>query len=153
MDSQPLYRKIFMDLLKGIRTGEYQPGARVPSEMELAEMYHVSRITSKKALEMLSDGGYVMRKPGKGTFVLEFDPKMDREESGELEEEKPKAAPSMPLIGVIMDGFGTRFSCELLQGLEYECQRRGMLMMFRLTYGSVEAETQALHDMIKRGSF
>ena len=65
MDSQPLYRKIFMDLLKGIRTGEYQPGARVPSEMELAEMYHVSRITSKKALEMLSDGGYVMRKPGK----------------------------------------------------------------------------------------
>lgn len=152
MDSQPLYRKIFMDLLKGIRTGEYQPGARVPSEMELAEMYHVSRITSKKALEMLSDGGYVMRKPGKGTFVLEFDPKMDREESGELEEEKPKAAPSMPLIGVIMDGFGTRFSCELLQGLEYECQRRGMLMMFRLTYGSVEAETQALHDMIKAGA-
>ena len=46
MDSQPLYRKIFMDLLKGIRTGEYQPGARVPSEMDLAEMYHVSRITS-----------------------------------------------------------------------------------------------------------
>ena len=70
MDShQPLYQKIFNDLTTGIRNGAWQDGDRLPSEKELAEQYGVSRITSKKALEMLADAGCIVRMPGKGSFV------------------------------------------------------------------------------------
>ena len=67
MAGEILYRKIFDDLLNGIRSGVYPSGTRLPSEIELAEKYGVSRITSKKALEMLADRDMVLRRPGKGT--------------------------------------------------------------------------------------
>ena len=53
MEKEYFYRKIYSDLLQGIKTGSFPPGSRVPSEKELAEQYGVSRITTKKALEMV----------------------------------------------------------------------------------------------------
>ena len=44
----------------------------------LMEQYNVSRITSKKALEMLADRNIIVRMPGKGSFVLEEN-EQDRE--------------------------------------------------------------------------
>lgn len=41
----------------------------VPSERELMEMFKVSRITAKKALDDLVKEGYLYRVQGKGTFV------------------------------------------------------------------------------------
>ena len=48
-----MYKKIYDDLLEAIEKGIYPPGSKLPSEKELMEQYNVSRITSKKALEML----------------------------------------------------------------------------------------------------
>ena len=50
-----MYKKIYDDLLEAIEKGIYSPGSKLPSEKELMEQYNVSRITSKKALEMLAD--------------------------------------------------------------------------------------------------
>ncbi len=50
-----MYKKIYDDLLEAIEKGIYPPGSKLPSEKELMEQYNVSRITSKKALEMLAD--------------------------------------------------------------------------------------------------
>lgn len=71
MEKELLYQKIYNDLLQGIRSQKYPPGSRLPSEKELAEQYGVSRITSKKALEMLADRNLITRRPGKGSYVLE----------------------------------------------------------------------------------
>lgn len=54
MKRDPLYLKIYNDLLAGIKNGTYASGSRLPSEKELSSNYDVSRITSKKALEMLA---------------------------------------------------------------------------------------------------
>lgn len=48
-----MYERIYGDLLAKIQSGDYQPGDRLPSEKELAEFYGVSRITAKKAMDML----------------------------------------------------------------------------------------------------
>lgn len=48
---------------------ELQPGARIPSEKELAENFGVSRNTVREALLSLWDEGLVVRKWGVGTFV------------------------------------------------------------------------------------
>ena len=63
------YNKIYIDLLNEIKTGVYKPGDQLPTELEISERYNVSRITSKKAIELLSQDGLVTRIPGKGTFV------------------------------------------------------------------------------------
>ena len=49
-----MYERIYGDLLAKIQSGDYQPGDRLPSEKESAEFYGVSRITAKKAMDMLA---------------------------------------------------------------------------------------------------
>ena len=47
---------------------EYDRGDRVPSEIELAAQFGVSRVTLQRALAQLVDDGVVVRVQGKGTF-------------------------------------------------------------------------------------
>ena len=70
-DSRPIYERIFETLREEIIQRKYNVGDRVPSEKELADEYNVSRITSKKALEMLAEERLIVRKPGRGSFVME----------------------------------------------------------------------------------
>lgn len=58
------------DLLASrIRSQEYAPGARLPSESELALQLGVSRATVRSALARLATQGLVLRKQGDGTYV------------------------------------------------------------------------------------
>ena len=68
-NKEPLYQQIVEALLEQIRDGRLEPGARVPSQNELAKMYGVSEITSRRALRELEERGAVRRIRGKGTFV------------------------------------------------------------------------------------
>ena len=71
MKQIPLYEQIYEEIREKIEERGYRVGDRLPSEKELSEQYHVSRITSKKAVELLAEEGLVTRIPGKGTFVIE----------------------------------------------------------------------------------
>lgn len=65
----PLYRRIHDDLQRKIEAGEYKPGDRLPSELELTRQYGVSRITSRQALDLLCSEGLLIRRQGMGSFV------------------------------------------------------------------------------------
>ena len=67
----PLYKQLEELLLTEIENGALKSGTRLPTEIELSEQYHVSRVTVRKALAALSDAGYLERKSGKGTFIAE----------------------------------------------------------------------------------
>ena len=149
MALEVMYKIIFDDLLEKIQNGQYEIGSRLPSEKELAEEYGVSRITSKKALEMLSDRGLVTRKPGKGTFVM--NQAMADSIDEDSEPETREIQKNIPAIGVLFDSVGTNFGVDILLGMEYECRRRGIMMMLRLTYGSLEEENRAVKDMLQAG--
>ena len=43
----------------------------LPTENELSEQYHVSRVTVRKAFAALDSQGYLGKKSGKGTFIAE----------------------------------------------------------------------------------
>lgn len=144
MKQPPLYEQIYGEMLEKIRKGEFCAGDRLPSEKELSERYHVSRITSKKALEMLADEGLAVRMPGKGSFVSEKNPVMEVYAVG-LEETKQN------MIGVILDGFGPSFGCQLLSSIEEECQQQGFSMVLHCSYGKMEEETRAIGQMRQMG--
>ena len=45
-------------------------GQKIPSELKLAEHYHVSRATIREVLQKLEFEGYLIRKKGSGTYLL-----------------------------------------------------------------------------------
>ena len=54
----PLHYQIYLDLLKKIQTGVLKAGEKLPTEAELEEMYGVSRITVRGAIEMLAQSPF-----------------------------------------------------------------------------------------------
>jgi GntR family transcriptional regulator len=65
-----MYAQIAAILESAIQLGELQPDQKIPTEAELMETYNVSRMTSRQAIEILHEKGLVVRKQGKGTFVI-----------------------------------------------------------------------------------
>ncbi|WP_262316197.1 GntR family transcriptional regulator [Lacticaseibacillus parakribbianus] len=63
------YQELFDQLRTAILRGEYAPDALLPSENALAIRYHVSRITTKRALNELVKADLIYRVQGKGSFV------------------------------------------------------------------------------------
>lgn len=73
----PLYQQLMEKISAKIASGEYQPGDKLPPEIELAKQNQVSVITARKALDELARQGHVERRQGKGTFVAK--PKYGRD--------------------------------------------------------------------------
>ena len=65
----PLYHRIYAVMRERIVKDYYRSDVAIPSEAELAESFSVSRITIRKAMEMLTTEGLVTRTRGKGTFI------------------------------------------------------------------------------------
>ena len=64
-----LYYQLKESLLQKIQDETWKPGQKIPTERELCEMYGVSRITVRKALDDLQNEDYLYRIQGKGTYV------------------------------------------------------------------------------------
>lgn len=65
----PLYIQLQDIIIKKIDEKEYLPGEMIPSERRMAETYGVNRMTVKRAVSKLVEQGYLISKPGAGTFV------------------------------------------------------------------------------------
>lgn len=65
----PLYYQIKEDILHRINNGDLAIDTKLPSEIDLAAQYGVSRPTMRQALAELMQEGYLQRKKGRGTFV------------------------------------------------------------------------------------
>lgn len=63
------YRAIADDLRRRVESGELGTGHLLPSESELSGAYEVSRVTVRKALELLRDEGLIDSRQGFGWFV------------------------------------------------------------------------------------
>ncbi|MDD3139734.1 MAG: GntR family transcriptional regulator [Lachnospiraceae bacterium] len=65
----PLYKQLESILIEQIESGVLSIGSKLPTEDELSKEYNISRVTVRKAMEALTNGCFIERKPGKGTFV------------------------------------------------------------------------------------
>ena len=57
-------------IIEKIKTGELQPGDKIPSENELIKNYTISNTTARKILLEIESKGWARRIKGKGTYVL-----------------------------------------------------------------------------------
>ncbi|WP_313584951.1 GntR family transcriptional regulator [Lacrimispora sp.] len=72
-DAIPLYSHIAEDLRLKILSEEWKPGDRIPAELVLCELYHVSRITIRKSIDELVRENLLFRERAKGTFVCDWE--------------------------------------------------------------------------------
>lgn len=68
-EASPLYKQLQETILESINNGTLKPGDKLPTEVELSKKNNVSRVTVRAALESLTSEGYLVRIPGKGTFI------------------------------------------------------------------------------------
>lgn len=61
-----LYDIVFQDIINHV----YKVGDRIPSETELMKRYDVSRITARRAMEMLAANGLIEKRRGFGSVVI-----------------------------------------------------------------------------------
>lgn len=66
---QPIYRQV-ADVLEDMIVKNYKTGDYLPSENELALFFKINRHTVRRALDSLVAAGYVLRRKGKGTLVI-----------------------------------------------------------------------------------
>ncbi|MFC3746406.1 GntR family transcriptional regulator [Paenibacillus sp. GCM10012306] len=153
--SKPMYEKIFDEVKQDIVTQVYKLGERVPSEKELAEAYNVSRITSKKALELLAAERLIVRKPGRGSFVA--DPVHDyiEEEAPSVEHPDESSAKfadqEQKTIGLIITDFGNSYGTGLIYGMEQASRDKDCFLVLRRTFGIPENEEQSIQKLLGLG--
>lgn len=71
---RPLYAQVRERLIERIRSGEWKPGQLIANEFEIAAEFGVSQGTARKAIGDLAAEGLVVRRQGRGTFVVEHTP-------------------------------------------------------------------------------
>lgn len=69
-DTEFLYLKLVNNLKEQILSGFIRPGDFLLSEFEMAKHYGLSRASVRKSLEILTNEGFVVKKPGQGTMVI-----------------------------------------------------------------------------------
>ncbi|KAB8127032.1 GntR family transcriptional regulator [Gracilibacillus oryzae] len=137
-----LYEQVYESLKEEIISAKYKIGDKIPSENELAEAFQVSRITSKKALEMLVNEGFVYRQRGKGTFVA----KQRSDNKGinhSLKMEKP-------LFGLIITSFTDSFGSGLIHYIEEESDGKCFIVLKR-SQGDPEREERIVKELLDYG--
>ena len=110
-----LYREIYQAIREQIASGELGPEDKLPTEDELARRYSVSKITVKKALEMLKDDGLILRVQGRGTFVRKIEPVESARET----------PPRSRLIGLVLEHVSSSFGLNMMYYIDRRLDAAG----------------------------
>jgi GntR family transcriptional regulator len=73
----PLYYQLAQIIMNKIRSGDYPPKSKIPSEPELSKEYSLGRPTVRQATELLVRRRILQRRRGSGTFVRRTDEEID----------------------------------------------------------------------------
>lgn len=129
-------------LVEKIKTGEYIPGEKIPSERDLSEIYGVSRISARQTLTEMIAADYLFRIPGRGTFV---------ERADQIARKLQRGSFSVAFVinrswySFAQPGYG-----RILEGVERALRRRGYKVFFLTREDNGQVEQMSL-DLKKRG--
>jgi GntR family transcriptional regulator len=73
----PLYHQLAEIILARIRSGEYGPDSKIPSENTFSAEYGIGRPTVRQAVDLLVRRGLLTRRRGSGTFVRKKEKEVD----------------------------------------------------------------------------
>ena len=123
---KPLYWKIYEKLKKDIEEGKIKKGELISPEIQLTKIFNVSRITIRKALQLLQNENFIKRKKRFGTEVI-YEPKKLRDKKA---------------IGVLLVDITRPFFNEILKGIQYCLDKNGYKLVLCDTENKNEKEKE-----------
>ncbi|WP_083511846.1 GntR family transcriptional regulator [Alicyclobacillus acidiphilus] len=150
-----LYEKVFNDLKSRILSGEYLPGDMIPTEQELMSQFGVSRMTTNRALQMLTNEGLVARKAGVGTFVLDHVGSKSEKTFGHSQTDPAGShhtGSKQSLVGFVIPFLIHSFGPGLLAALEQRLRSNGISLAVACSEGSQDIEASAIERLVDNGA-
>jgi GntR family transcriptional regulator of arabinose operon len=148
---ETLYRKIYSALVDDIQRGTYPIGSRIPSEMEISKRFGVSRITSKKAFEMLAADGYINRFAGRGSFVAQRLDSPPQNAAHEAAGREALKRGELTTVGLVMGNVAQSFGARAMIAIERACAREGYNLLFGCSMEDQLKETEILQSFFTMG--
>ncbi|HIJ74224.1 MAG TPA: GntR family transcriptional regulator, partial [Candidatus Hydrogenedentes bacterium] len=136
----PVYVAIKRALKIQIESGELPEGARVPSELELARQYNVSRNPTRQALRDLELEGYITRTPGRGSFVAPISKR-----------QRLLRVPAWRTVAVACPGLECHYDREVMKGFIRAAARRDVHTMVYFRRLNTKDEFEFLADIRNSG--
>ncbi len=128
----PKYTQVYNDLVTKIQNGTYRPGDRIPTELELAEFYGVSRVTVGRALKQMTEAGLIRRVKKSGTFVGNTSIK-----------DKP------PLLVAVILPFDENLHTNFWEGAQGVALRNNVFLSFFMYGNNIKVERETLSSLLK----
>ncbi|MGY5343541.1 GntR family transcriptional regulator [Paenibacillus glucanolyticus] len=150
-DRIPLYQQIQDYIRHVIASENMKPGDRIPTEKELMDQFHVSKITVANALTGLANEKLIARVPGKGSFVAE-EADIPPATSTTAVAIKGREGTTTGLVGVIMPTIHDYFAIRLIDGIEQALNEKGYRSMIMLTDGKLDKEKNAIKELKALGA-
>ncbi len=124
--TKTLYAQLLVRIRERILDGSLPPGAQLPTELELAQEYGISRGTVRQALSVLESEGLVDRTQRRGTFVRH----------------PPAAQAAERRIGLVLSRLGSQLDLDILIGVESAAKSRGYQVSFAYAEEHFEEQTR-----------
>jgi DNA-binding LacI/PurR family transcriptional regulator len=134
MSRNQKFKDIADEILRIIKDRNMRSGDRLPSEKQLAELYGVSHLTVRRALDLLAEKDLIHKRPSRGNFVGKG----------------AGCVSKTGLIGVLFPE-DESFFYEVLSGLESRMSLFGYSPVVHISRRSSERERQILASFMRMG--
>ena len=125
----PLYKQLFAEYRDAIVSRKLTPGQTVDSIARIQRVHRVSRETAKTVLNRLATEGYIVKRPGKGSFVADLSPRRK-------------------VWGVVLPFFSVQYE-DLLQQLAEQAAALGRQLSHFVDHNSWEEEVRLVGQLIR----
>ncbi len=151
--SLPAYRVIAANIQRSIVEQKLTGNSKLPSELELAAQYGVSRGTVTKALDMLVQQGILYRRRPQGTFVSPSSG-VHLVTQGQRQEASVSAAPaqvSPPMVGLIVPYLADEFLGSIVQGISTVLRTADFALSFASSECDWALERYHIDQFLRQG--
>lgn len=139
--NSPKYRAIVEWTVHQIASGKFLPGDKFLSETALGQRFGFSRQTVRRALELLEQGGYVVRIHGSGTYIAANQPSAGNP--------PPCTGTSSRTVGILSTHLDDYIFPGTIRGIEAVLTGEGYTVQLASTKNLVSGETRALQRMLE----
>jgi DNA-binding LacI/PurR family transcriptional regulator len=132
-----IYKSLAAEIRRSITDGKLLPGAFIGSEHELARRQAISRVTVRRASELLMTEGLIERRPGKGLVV------------------HSPAAPMAPVGGtiqVVLGNLSWEAQIRMARGVQQSAEADKSIVQLYDAHGEIEQDLQLIADLPRRGA-
>ena len=135
----PLYYQLKEQIRQKIESGQWKPGAPIPSEDNLCRNYGVSRGTVRQAISVLENEGLLVRRHGYGTYV-----------TGDMERSQ-KVKVRTKTIGLIVPYLRDSYTVGILSGVSDVAHKAGYSVVFTNSGNLLDRQRKEIAKLLANG--